>query len=927
MIEKTSLEKKRNSSIDLRPLFAFFLTFIAMTSVFAINQIIPFGARNVLTSDLGAQYGPYLLGLRQALTSGESLLYNRSLGLGGNTLGVFAYYLSSPLNFLVFFFPSKNLQELITLLIMLKLSFAGAFMTWLLDRKFQTKDKMTILFGMMYPLCSFAIVFMFNIMWLDGFAILPLLILLTEKIVEKKKAWPALTLVLFILFVSGYYMAYMVGIFSFIYLLSYMGYRGEFSNEKKKEGGKTVGFFILSAVTAALMSACILVPAGLNTLGNPDFTINDGGLSMNPEFSLVAFFDQLVEKRVGDLSNNLPLVFCGIPVLFLCILFFLNPKIKKNLKIAIAVAFGSGILCFHFPLFNRVWHLFDDPNWFNFRYSYLFSFVMILVAFYSYLHMEGATKKNFFTALGIVGGIAVISQSFGNMAKEDNSFFATILFAVLVCLLLYGKILPKWPDVIYNLKRLGPVFLVCVIVIEVVLFNPRCYMPDVFAGIEDAPEFAVMVEELGELSDKIEDQDWFRTEIHKPWHYLVDANNLPFYTGRESISIFASMANKQTNHFLKQLGYNSNYNYFSLLHMNSILPADSILGVRYYITTDHSVKELPYNTAVSEYYLYENPYAMPAAMLAKKGSLSFDGFALEKDEVKKDYFTFQENWISSLSGLPADDIYDTFTSEWEVFNGQKTDIPPEGNITRGDRLDNSLSQESKNKEAKDLIFYLRNNDKAPMVLRTTITAQKKGAIYFCVPYLYLQCVTDLYVNGLKIAETDSNSYYSQIYDLGYFNEGDEVKVELRVKEDVYGSFPPIFAYLDPTAIAPHTEALSEGVKNVTVKNGHYEIDVDASEDELLLITAPYEKGWKAYVDGKETEIIAYQDALLSVDPGAGSHHVELRFTPPGWNAGLVASGLGLLIFAAVTVMILRKKKNTTEKNDVIESNENEEREE
>ena len=912
MIEKTSLEKEgRKISFDYRPLLAFFVTFLAMMIVFMVNMIVPFGERNVFTSDLGAQYGPYLVGLKEALTGGQSLLYSQTLGIGGNAMGVFAYYLSSPLNLLVFLFPMEQIQTAVTLLIMLKLSFAGAFMTWLLDRKFKSDDKMTVLFGLMYPLCSFAMVFMFNIMWLDGFALLPLLILLSERFIENRRKWPVLTLVLFLLFVSGYYMAYMIGVFSFIYLLSVMGYQGHFSKEKQNEGMKTVGLFILSAVTAAMMSACILLPAGLNTIGNPDYTVNDGGLSMDPEFPMVSIFDQLVEKKVGELSHNLPQIFCGLSVLFLCILFFFNPKIKKSLKKAIGFAFGFGLLSFQFPLLNRAWHLFDRPNWFNFRYSYLFSFVMILVAFYSYQLMKEVAKKHFFASFGIICGLAVVSQSFGLMRKENNTFFATILLSLLICVLLYGKTLDKWPEMIYNLKRLGNVFLIAVIVIEIVIFNPRCYLPESFSGMQDAQAFEEMIADVHELSEKIDRGSWSRTEIHYPWHHLFYSNNVPYYMNTQGISIFASMANKKTDHFLKQLGYRSNYNYFALEHINTILPADSVLGIRYIVSTNHTISELQYKTNVGQYYLYENEYAMPAALLAKSDAGSFDGFKLEKDENKKDYFDFQENWIASLSGQDASDIYDTWTADWEVMNGQKTDIPPKGTITLGDKVDNELSLEKKNKKAVGLSYYLRNNENAPMVLRTTFTADRDGAIYFVIPYSYLQVITDVYVNDVSVFETDSNSYYSQILNLGSFRSGDELKVDIRVNDAVFAAFDPIFAYLKPEAIAPHKAALTSGLDNVSVENGHYVVNTNASEDRLLIVTASYEDGWEAYVDGQKTDVLPYQDALLSVPVPSGAHTVELKFTPPGWKIGLVASACGLVLFVAMTFVMLSKKKESS----------------
>ena len=910
MIEKNTLEKetKRRNNLDSRPVMAFVLTMLSLVAVFSINMIVPFGGRNVLTSDLAAQYGPYLLGLKQTLTSGESLLYSQSLGMGANTMGVFGYYLSSPLNAIVLLFPGYMLQVVVTFLIIIKLSFAGAFMTWLLDKKFKTDDKMTILFGMMYPLCSFVIIYMFNIMWLDGFALLPLLILLTEKFIENRKSWPVLTVVLFVLFVSGYYMAYMVGAFSFLYILSVMGYKGKFKKETEKEGLKTVGMFIFSAVTAALMSACILLPAGLNTLGNPDYTVTKSAMRMDPEFKLASLVDQLVEKKVGILSNNLPYIFCGLTALFLCILFFLNPKIKRTLKIAIGFAFGFGILSFHFPFLNRAWHLFDDPNWFNFRYAYLFSFVLLLVAFYSYLNMKSAEKKHFFIALGIVCGLAIFSQSFGQMSEKDSTFFATILISVLICVLLYGKTLDTWPEMIYNIKKLGTGFLATVIVIEIVIFNPRCLMPDLYSGLQTAPEFTHMLTVVDDLSDQIGDTDWYRAEMHNCWHTLLLPNNLPFYTGKNGISIFASMANKQTDHFLKQLGYNSNYNYFSLQHDYVIQPVDSILGIRYIFTMNEELGELQYVSDEEGIYLFKNEYALPAAFLAEPQASEFDGFQLEKDEEKKDYFDFQEKWISSLSGLDASDIYDTWNATWEVINGQKTDIHPEERIIEADKIENTLNFEKKNIEAESLVFYLRNNTKVPMVLRTTFTADRDGAIYFVIPFLNLQCLNDVYVNDEEINSTNSSSFYSQILNLGYFKKGDEVKVEIKSKEDIFGSFEPIFAYVKPEAVKPHQDKLKQGMKSIQVENGHYVIETESDSEKLLLITAPYEKGWKAYVDGVETEITAYQDAFISIPLTAGSHKVELRFTPPGWKIGLVASAAGFLLLIAVSFVVLKKKE-------------------
>lgn len=907
MIEKNTLEKTSKRNRNYRPLAAFFVTLFAFALIFLINMITPFGDRSILTSDLSAQYGPYLIGYKNAIKSGQSLFYSQGLGLGQNTMGMFAYYLSSPLNFIVFLFPDSRLQEAITVLIMIKLSFAGAFMTWLLDRKFKNEDKMSIMFGLMYPTCAFVLIFMFNIMWLDGFAILPLLILLTESFVDNKKKWPVLTLLLLLLFVSGYYMAYMVGAFSFLYLLVFLGQRGGFAAGKGKETGKTVGQFILSAVVAGMMSACILLPAGLNTLGNGDYSKRDS-LTLDPNFPLIKMADQFVNSRVEDLSNNAPILFCGVTVLFLCILFFLNPKIQKNLKILIGLVFGFGVFSFHLPILNLAWHLFDNPNWFNYRYAYLFSFVMILVAFYSYQHMKDAERKHFFTAFGVIAGIAAVSQSFGQMSKENNAFFATLLFAFLVCVLLYGMTLEKWADVITNLKRFGTAFLVIVIVVEIVVFNPRCYMPCVFGEAMDAPLFVAEVEDMQELASREDPHGWYRSEIHKPWDYMFRGNTTVYYINKPGISIFASMANKRTNHFLKQLGYEVNYNYFAVDHTNVILPADTILGVRYVISTDHNVTGLEYKTNVNQYYLYENPYALPIAFLAKEDAYAFDGYALEKDEKSKDYFAFQENWIASLSGEDASDLYDTWTQEWELLNGQVTDIRKFEVIAAGDVVVNSLNAEKKDITNKNLTCYLRNNDKSPMVLRTKVTIDRRSPLLLNIPFMYMGCVVGVCVDGNSVFMQDSSSFYSQIMDLGTYNVGQTITVEIRTTQDVYGSFEPIFAYCNTESVAKQAEILRQGVSNVDVKNGHVTLQTSSNTANMLFTSIPYEKGWTAKVDGQEVDIAVYQDAFISLPLTAGNHVVELSFTPPGWKAGLLGSAVGILAFAAGTMLCYRKKK-------------------
>lgn len=910
MIEKTSLEKK-SRELDIRPLIAFFVTLLAACLMFVNVGVTPFGTKNIMTSDLAAQYGPYLVGLRNALKRGESLLYSQTQGMGQNSMGIFAYYLSSPLNLIVLLFPKNYLQEAITVMICVKMAFAGSFMTWLLGRKFNTKSKLTIIFGLMYPFCAFVLAFIFNIMWLDGIAILPLLILFVDEFIENRRKWPKVTLILILLFVSGYYMAYMVGIFSFLYLVCVMGYQGRFSGEKAKENGKTVGWYILSAAVAAMVSAVILLPAGIDTIRNGDYT-KSPSMTLDPEFNLRKLVDQFMANGVPDLANNLPYFFCGLTVLFLCLLLFFNPTISKKLKKAIAAVSGAFLLSFMVPLLNRAWHLFDDPNWFQFRNAYLLSFVMILVAFYSFLHMQDAGKDAFLRAYGVIVGLCVISQCCGEMTKKGNVFFATLLFLTLEAVLLYGLTLEKWPEQISNLRRYGAGFLVAVLFIEVAIFNSQRYIPNIIGEANDADKFPAMLDHMDTLAENIDRSTWSRTEIEHSWHGFITANTLPDYIDTKSISSFASMANKKTNHFMKQFGYMTNYNYFFVNHVNIIDPVDALLGVRYIISGKDTLSELNFIAKEDDsYFLYENPYALPIAYLVEPSAGDFDGYALEKDLKEKNYFDFQEDWIQSLTGLDASGLYDTFGAEWEIINGERTDVPPFEDTKIIREKENELNQEPYPYKPDNMTYFYRNNDITTLTLRTKLTITEEAPLYFLVPFAQLQCDSEIYVDNKLVAE-QSSSDYSQILALGTYSVGQTITIDMRVESKAMACYEPIFAYCHIDEFAPHYEKLAPTTKDFVVEDGHVTFTTSSDEDKLLLTTIPFEDGWELWVDGQKVEQIAYQDAFISIPLSSGTHSIELRFTPPGFKAGIVATAVGVVLFVALSIIVTRKKKNTVE---------------
>ena len=159
------------------PALAFAIPCVGMLFVMLISQYEPFGKYSMLYSDMYHQYYPFFVEFRRAILSGDGLLYTWSVGLGMDYLGLIAYYLASPLNLLSLLVPEAWLLEFFSLLVPIKLGLAGWFFALFLKKTFDKDDISVSVIGGLYGLCAWALGYQWNIMWLDTFALLPLVVL------------------------------------------------------------------------------------------------------------------------------------------------------------------------------------------------------------------------------------------------------------------------------------------------------------------------------------------------------------------------------------------------------------------------------------------------------------------------------------------------------------------------------------------------------------------------------------------------------------------------------------------------------------------------------------------------------------------------------------------------------------------------------
>lgn len=101
----------------------------------------------------------------------------------------------------------------------------------------------------------------------------------------------------------------------------------------------------------------------------------------------------------------------------------------------------------------------------------------------------------------------------------------------------------------------------------------------------------------------------------------------------------------------------------------------------------------------------------------------------------------------------------------------------------------------------------------------------------------------------------------------------------------------------------------QGLKNVVVGKNSIQGLSESSRDRMVVFSVPWSSGWSASIDGTPVAVYRANSMFTAVQVPAGSHAVRLYYTTPGFKAGIVCSGLGVLLL--LVWWLLWKKQNKT----------------
>ncbi len=878
---------------------AFFIPALIMWMVYIVMEVYPFGNSSVLVLDLNGQYVYFFEDLRKKVLEGGSFLYTWTRSMGGEFMGIYAYYLASPFSFLITLFSDNHITEGLLLILLLKTGAMGAAMAYYLNESHPAKKLNIMIFSTCYALSSYAVVMANNTMWIDNLILLPLVALGIERLITKRQFKlfvVSLSLALLTSFYIGYMTCIFVAIYFFYYYLAHDNHsENNFWLEENHFWKSLVRIAVYSAIAIAI-AAVIILPAytslqfGKSTFSKTTFTFTQ-------KFDFLDFFVKLFPGSYDTVRpEGLPFVYCGTIALLLVPIYFITSRIRWQERMMSGVILATLFISFNVSALDIVWHGFQKPNWLNYRYSFMFIFLILVMAYKAFGYLKYANYKHVVFVAGILAVILMIiqKQEYSITVNGKVRYFATdfkCIWLSMLCLAVFGVAL--WFE--YSGKFRGRAtsviaVLVCVELFTAGLLNTMALDDDVVISSRNSyNDYMQKTRPLVEWTKDYEEQgeDWLFYRMEKDFHRKT---NDPMTLGFNGISNSTSTLNKPVIEMLHRYGYASKSHWTKYLGGTPV--SDALIGIKYVISnqTPSSVENGVFQQIHNEvspidsrnYYVYKNPYALSLAYAADMAAAE-----LEITDYNSP-FELMNALSTAISGS------DTALTVFDELELEDTEYK---NISMG-----FTSQHRK---------YDKEDKNAAASIVYTVSVKAGEPVYMCIPTDYPREVT-LRVNGGSKGTYFGNETDRIVY-LGIFDEDQDITVALELKSDpVYiMTGQKYFFSLDTELFKETFSKIAEGNMEITsFEDDYIEGKVNVKDGQSLLYTSiVFDEGWIVKVDGEEKELIMTNDSLLAVEITPGEHEITMQYLPDCYTTGSKLSVVGLIAFVGAVVLDEMRKRH------------------
>lgn len=804
-----------------------------------------------------------------------------SLGEGSDiTSSLHSDIIGDPITALVAFFPDQYVYLYYELSILLKIYLSGFFFSELC---FYTKKEniYAVLSGaLVYDFCYYSII---NLIGHNYFftpmMYLPLIILGVEKIINDDKPY-LLSAAVCLAAVSQFYFFFMVVMLTVIYV--FVRLLVKYRSDIKTMFRKVIRIFVFSLL-GLLMGGIIVFPMVYTYL-------SDVRMGIKIEHGIL--YDRFYYERLltiylsNDNTYDLCLGFAG-PTLLTMLMLFRRPK--KNLTLCILAIIAAVCVCV--PFCGKV------LNGFRFVSSRWCFGISLLVA-YSLVHEWDEIGKDQ-TYLLIMSFFIFCFACISSWSRVDRVLVPlciTSFFLMVSCM--KKKEIRSGLD-LRQLCMLGLIVLNIFYIIDYD-FSYRGSNRLRFAmDREDVLQYPISTETYvyKNFADQADPDSFYRYSGEN----LIPNNAMLYDT--HSTDYYWSITNSYDQQFRNDIDLTNRCSWMIKgYELRSQL--ETLANVRYYIKPESSITDVPYGFDLVErsgdYDIYENSYALPFGYTFKK-TLSLESWlklnAVEKQEALLQAVVLDETQDSNGIISDAKEIsYTASPNENASFSDHEIIIEKEGaSITFSfeglENCENYFIMEGLDHED---IYSVVEDDHTENMMLLNSSAGKERIIYYL---------------------TKNHHYY-----YGKKNYAVMVGYEGKPLTQITISFSlPGKYHFDHISIVclpmekygNYIDSLSEEtLKNVVFDPNRISGDISVSEDKYLLLSVPYSKGWKAYVDSKQVDLLQADEHYMAIFLEKGNHQIELKYSTPLLKAGAIVSFVSCCAFLA---LIIFKRKDPGKK--------------
>lgn len=906
-----------------------------LLTVFCVYGRILVSGHEYIYYDIGGGDGPEssipaFVSYVNKIRTGTLSAWNFDNGLGTSTTAFWGYLLN-PYTLLIFIAASIfGISAINTMVLVIQI--CNIFICGLLCYKYLSNFK-----GKDSSKAMASYIFSFNgymILWAQHyefaqfcFCLLIMLIIIENMLKSQKvgKQYFYFSLWCAVLFCESVYIAYMISLFSGIYVI----FRMIQINEKFdcKVMVRRIGIMFCFAVTGLMIAMPIVLPVVYGMLLNSDrITGSEMGLfekiisfltTPYPKEAVRTFILRMISNNLEGAGNDFwgdcgrsfsdyysapPLYFSIFFLTFVLVYYVtLFRREKRKLQYGLQVIVG---LIVSFVIFNRLGSATFNAFVGNFeRYTYLLMplFAIMTVKVLDEIEFLNRKSKYIWISSLIVPLIIVLIHCNIVFAREIPVYlerFLVIEILVLVMAIVIFSFGGKIKGSFVNKLFLILIF-TNIITDSFVTVNNRVFC--IFSeDLTDEDDY----DTLDALSNvKAMDSSMYRLE--KNYYDLIYFNDARFQNYR-GMSTYNSTLNANVKEFYRLYCnpavnfYGENSFWYSYMNISNDVLQSSLMGIRYILSNGKAYQNGIYDL------VYENK---KVSVYRNNASKSFGLFyinGIKKSEVLGlDYV----NRMKALSNAIVVEDEDTENCINLISYEEIQENLNEKNIinihTGMDMLPND--QSSYQVIGDDIVINADEHACVDIIFNNDIQVPNETA--------YLEFSTDLaYTDNLMIYFDTGDGFEALVPYYYRGNSGDDWQ-EARILLPKETKQIRMFCSAADVVIRDFRVVSSE---NPIVPDNAV-IYVESSRDSrlsgtvynedqgYLFLPIPYEKGWSAYVDGEKVSIIQADSAFMALQLSPGKHSFLLKYNYPGIYLGLGIGGIGTGLFMICFIFVFRER--------------------